>query len=117
MKASIFGVCTVLALGACTIDDDGIDVSSIDQELQPGPPNQHISDAVHLPGTPGFFLLPPFVPQPATTGTFNATFRPRLTITFTQTDCVDQGTLAGSPTFTITKVNAYPLQSMYHNVQ
>jgi hypothetical protein len=45
-----------------------------------GGPSQVISDAAHAGAVPGFYFLPPMVPQPAYSGTFDAGVQPRVEV-------------------------------------
>lgn len=46
----------------------------------PADPSATISDAAHAGAVPGFYFLPPMVPQPAYTGTFDAGVQPRVEV-------------------------------------
>ncbi|HEU0055265.1 MAG TPA: hypothetical protein VFQ39_18890, partial [Longimicrobium sp.] len=46
----------------------------------PGSPAATISDAAHAGAVPGFYFLPPAVPAPSYSGTFDATLTPRVEI-------------------------------------
>lgn len=45
-----------------------------------GDPTAVISDAAHVGAVPGFYFLPPMVPQPAYSGTFDAGVQPRVEV-------------------------------------
>ncbi len=47
---------------------------------EPRPPSFEILDALHNQGNPRFFLLPPMVPSPATTGMFDSSLSPTVAI-------------------------------------
>lgn len=50
------------------------------QPVAPAPPSLEISDAAHGGAVDGFYFLPPTVPEPVTTGTFNPYVAPRVVI-------------------------------------
>jgi hypothetical protein len=62
----------VLAVAACSADSSS--------PLAPEGPRQTISDAAHAGAVPGFYFLPPMVPQPSYSGTFDASLQPRVEI-------------------------------------
>ncbi|HEU4558968.1 MAG TPA: hypothetical protein VFS20_14005, partial [Longimicrobium sp.] len=62
----------VLAVAACSADSSS--------PLAPEGPRQTISDAAHAGAVPGFYFLPPMVPQPSYSGTFDAALQPRVEI-------------------------------------
>lgn len=64
----------LLLLAACS-GDAGSPVAP-----EPAAPGMDISDAAHAGTVPGFYFLPPMVPQPSYTGTFDAALSPRVEI-------------------------------------
>src|SRR4051794_26660997 len=62
----------ILFAAACTAD-------SISPTAPTGP-LETISDAAHAGVVPGFYFLPPMVPQPTYSGTFDAALQPRVEI-------------------------------------
>ena len=62
----------VLFAAACTADSMS--------PTAPTGPLQTISDAAHAGVVPGFYFLPPMVPQPSYSGTFDAALQPRVEI-------------------------------------
>jgi hypothetical protein len=73
LKRAAFAA-AVLAVAACTADG----------KSPTGPstagPRATISDAAHSGAVPGFYFLPPMVPQPSYSGTFDAALQPRVEI-------------------------------------
>ncbi|HEX6750724.1 MAG TPA: Ig-like domain-containing protein [Longimicrobium sp.] len=66
-------IAAVLAVAACTADSRS--------PTAPGEgPSKTISDAAHSGVVPGFYFLPPLVPQPSYSGTFDAALQPRVEI-------------------------------------
>lgn len=63
----------LLGLGACTGDS----ASPLAPE---GRPQTTISDAAHAGAVPGFYFLPPMVPNPSYSGTFDGGLQPRVEI-------------------------------------
>ena len=63
----------LLGLGACTGDS----ASPLAPE---GQPQTTISDAAHAGAVPGFYFLPPMVPNPSYSGTFDGGLQPRVEI-------------------------------------
>lgn len=78
----------LLAVAACTSDGAS--------PLAPGDPAAVISDAAHSGEVPGFYFLPPMVPQPVYAGTFDAALSPRVEI------CVLSGMSCGTVIATYT---------------
>jgi len=72
----------VLAVAACSADSKS--------PLAPDLARPTISDAAHSGAVPGFYFLPPMVPQPSYSGTFDATLQPRVEI------CELSGTSCGT---------------------
>lgn len=68
------GTALLLAFAACTAD--------VTSPVNPDPagPSQTISDAAHAGAVPGFYFLPPMVPNPSYAGTFDGTLQPRVEI-------------------------------------
>jgi hypothetical protein len=64
----------LLAVAACSGD--------VTSPVEPGPagPAQTISDAAHAGAVPGFYFLPPMVPAPSYSGTFDGGLQPRVEI-------------------------------------
>jgi hypothetical protein len=62
----------ILFAAACTADSMS--------PTAPTPPRETISDAAHTGLVPGFYFLPPMVPQPTYSGTFDAALQPRVEI-------------------------------------
>jgi hypothetical protein len=62
----------ILVAAACT--DHAISPTA------PTAPRETISDAAHSGTVPGFYFLPPMVPQPSYSGTFDAALQPRVEI-------------------------------------
>jgi hypothetical protein len=64
----------LLAAAACSGD--------VTSPVEPGPagPAQTISDAAHAGAVPGFYFLPPMVPNPSYSGTFDGGLQPRVEI-------------------------------------
>jgi hypothetical protein len=79
----------ILAVAACTAD------SKSPTAPETGP-RKTISDAAHAGQVPGFYFLPPMVPQPSYSGTFDAALQPRVEI------CELSGTVCGSTIATFT---------------
>ncbi|HEX8242125.1 MAG TPA: Ig-like domain-containing protein, partial [Longimicrobium sp.] len=73
----------VLAVAACTAD-------SMSPTAPTAGPRKTISDAAHSGVVPGFYFLPPLVPQPSYSGTFDAALTPRVEI------CELSGTTCGA---------------------
>jgi hypothetical protein len=65
----------LLAVAACTGD-----ATSPVGPTAPGGPSLIISDAAHAGAVPGFYFLPPAVPAPSYSGTFDAALSPRVEI-------------------------------------
>lgn len=63
----------VLAVAACTADSTSPTAPTVG-------PRTTISDAAHSGVVPGFYFLPPLVPQPTYSGTFDAALTPRVEI-------------------------------------
>lgn len=63
-----------LGIGACT-GDAGSPLAP-----EGGQPLATISDAAHAGAVPGFYFLPPMVPNPAYSGTFDGALQPRVEI-------------------------------------
>jgi hypothetical protein len=101
------GLAAVL-LNGCATEDDVRDVASAIVVS----PTQ--SDAT-TGGTPGFFLLSPLGdPPPSFPGTFNGTFKNRLTVTIHDTDCVQGGTQGAIvQAYTSAAVQVYPSTQQY----
>ncbi|HET7228750.1 MAG TPA: Ig-like domain-containing protein [Longimicrobium sp.] len=78
----------VLAVAACSADSKS--------PLAPEGPRQTISDAAHAGVVPGFYFLPPMVPQPTYAGTFDAALQPRVEI------CELSGSVCGTTIATFT---------------
>jgi|GEM_PF-1833705 len=66
------GLAAILFVAACTAD-------AISPTAPTGP-RETISDAAHSGAVPGFYFLPPMVPQPTYSGTFDAALQPRVEI-------------------------------------
>jgi Bacterial Ig domain len=66
------GLAAILFVAACTAD-------AISPTAPTGP-RETISDAAHSGVVPGFYFLPPMVPQPTYSGTFDAALQPRVEI-------------------------------------
>lgn len=67
------GLAAILVAAACTAD-------AISPTAPTGGPRETISDAAHASAVPGFYFLPPMVPQPSYSGTFDAALQPRVEI-------------------------------------
>jgi len=78
----------VLFAAACTADSIS--------PTAPTVPRETISDAAHSGVVPGFYFLPPMVPQPTYSGTFDAALQPRVEI------CELVGTACGTTIATFT---------------
>jgi hypothetical protein len=78
----------VLFAAACTADAIS--------PTAPTAPRETISDAAHSGVVPGFYFLPPMVPQPSYSGTFDAALQPRVEI------CELVGTTCGTTIATFT---------------
>src|SRR5256885_2369985 len=72
----------ILAFAACTADSKS--------PTAPDRPRTTISDAAHSGVVPGFYFLPPMVPQPSFSGTFDANLTPSVVI------CELSGTTCGT---------------------
>jgi hypothetical protein len=83
MKSAV-AVALFLGIGACTGDAGS--------PLAPdgGQPLTTISDAAHAGAVPGFYFLPPMVPNPSYLGTFDGGLQPRVEI------CELSGTVCGT---------------------
>ncbi|MFL5380949.1 MAG: beta strand repeat-containing protein [Longimicrobiaceae bacterium] len=66
------GLAAILVAAACTADAIS--------PTAPAGPRETISDAAHSGAVPGFYFLPPMVPQPTYSGTFDAALQPRVEI-------------------------------------
>ncbi|HEX6371294.1 MAG TPA: Ig-like domain-containing protein [Longimicrobium sp.] len=64
----------ILGIGACTGD------AGSPMGPDGGQPLATISDAAHAGAVPGFYFLPPMVPSPAYSGTFDGGLQPRVEI-------------------------------------
>jgi WD40 repeat protein len=82
-------LCSWLAVGSFAL---GCADEAPNAPSAPGP-DFAISDAVHAAGTPHFFFLPPLVPLPAFTGTFDASVAPFVTVQI----CAWMGTECAMP--------------------
>lgn len=71
---SAAAVALILGIGACT-GDAGSPLAP-----EAGQPLATISDAAHAGAVPGFYFLPPMVPNPSYSGTFDAGLQPRVEI-------------------------------------
>jgi hypothetical protein len=71
---SAAAVALVLGIGACT-GDAGSPLAP-----EAGQPLATISDAAHAGAVPGFYFLPPMVPTPSYSGTFDGGLQPRVEI-------------------------------------
>lgn len=71
---SAAAVALVLGIGACT-GDAGSPLAP-----EGGQPLATISDAAHAGAVPGFYFLPPMVPNPSYSGTFDGGLQPRVEI-------------------------------------
>lgn len=71
---SAASVVLFLGIGACT-GDAGSPLAP-----EGGQPLATISDAAHAGAVPGFYFLPPMVPNPAYSGTFDGGLQPRVEI-------------------------------------
>jgi hypothetical protein len=78
----------VLFAAACTADSIS--------PTAPTAPRKTISDAAHSGVVPGFYFLPPMVPQPTYSGTFDAALQPRVEV------CELVGTTCGTTIATFT---------------
>lgn len=67
------GLAAILVAAACTAD-------AISPTAPTAGPRETISDAAHSGAVPGFYFLPPMVPQPSYSGTFDAALQPRVEI-------------------------------------
>jgi hypothetical protein len=67
------GLAAILVAAACTAD-------AISPTAPTAGPRETISDAAHSGAVPGFYFLPPMVPQPTYSGTFDAALQPRVEI-------------------------------------
>ncbi|HEX5871637.1 MAG TPA: Ig-like domain-containing protein, partial [Longimicrobium sp.] len=87
---SAAAVALFLGIGACTGDAGS--------PLGPdgGQPLATISDAAHAGAVPGFYFLPPMVPAPSYSGTFDGSLQPRVEI------CELVGTACGTTIATYT---------------
>lgn len=70
---------SVLALLAVSLFASACDQNPT-EPLAPDLPNAEISDAAHGGSVDGFYFLPPIVPAPTTTGSFNPLVAPRVVI-------------------------------------
>src|SRR4051812_18662607 len=77
------------AAGACSADKPSPTSSEVDVQGT-------ISDAAHSGAVPGFYFLPPMVPQPSYAGTFDASLTPRVEI------CELVGSVCGTTIATFT---------------
>lgn len=68
-----------LLLAACA-GEDTLTPNRSEEIPQPGRPSYSILDAVHNQGNSHFFLLPPLVPAPTVSGTFDPAQRPLVRI-------------------------------------
>jgi hypothetical protein len=62
----------ILVAAACTADSMS--------PTGPTGPRETISDAAHAGAVPGFYFLPPMVPNPSYSGTFDGGLQPRVEI-------------------------------------
>ena len=85
----VAAVAAILAAAACTADGRS-PTAVLDG------PRKTISDAAHSGAVPGFYFLPPMVPQPTYSGTFDAALQPRVEI------CELSGTSCGTTIATFT---------------
>jgi hypothetical protein len=70
---SAAAVALILAVGACTGDAGSPTAPDVE-------PQTTISDAAHAGAVPGFYFLPPMVPAPSYSGTFDGGLQPRVEI-------------------------------------
>jgi len=83
------GLAAILFAAACTAD-------AISPTAPTAGPRETISDAAHSGAVPGFYFLPPMVPQPSYSGTFDPALQPRVEI------CELSGSTCATPIATFT---------------